>query len=283
MRSTILSLSLLAATALATPAQATDVGGGIDISGNAAVVTDYRFRGVSFSDEDIAIQGGIDVAHDSGFYIGIWGSSLEEDADEILLYATPTSTSPTIFKTGNFGHTEIDIYAGWSGEVASGVELDIGVLYYIYPNARNRTPVFGPCTPLTLDCSTAAGILTGTTDFDTDYIEPYASISYSIGPAEFTTGIAYAPDQDAIGSDDNLYIYGDVSIGIPGSPVTVSGHLGYTDGSLAVAPDGDYLDWSIGAEVAVGPMSIGVAYIDTDAPSAPGVDAAIVGTLGVSF
>lgn len=48
------------------------------ISGNATIVSDYRFRGVSLSDGDFAIQGGIDISHDSGFYAGIWGSSIED-------------------------------------------------------------------------------------------------------------------------------------------------------------------------------------------------------------
>lgn len=283
MRLFFSSLALATALAAAAPAQAVDVGSGIDISGNAAVTTDYRFRGVSFSDEDIAIQGGIDIGHESGFYVGIWGSSLEEDADEVLLFGTPTATSPSIFKTGNFGHTEIDVYIGWSGEVSSGVEVDVGVLYYLYPNARNRTPVIGPCTPATLDCSTADGILVGTTDFDTDYIEPYASVSYSIGPAQLTTGVAWAPSQSALGNDDNWYLYGDASVGIPNTPITLNGHIGYTNGSLSVDTDDDYVDWSLGIDVVFGPMTLGIAYVDTNAPSGPGVDSTVVGTIGVEF
>ena len=92
MRTSLLGLALLASTAFAAPAAATEIGGGFNVSGNAALVTDYRFRGVSFSDEDIPIQGGIDLEHDSGFYVGTWGSSIED--------------SPV------FGHTEVDIYAG---------------------------------------------------------------------------------------------------------------------------------------------------------------------------
>lgn len=283
MRVKFLTLALAATTAISTPAMAAEIGGGFSVSGNAAVTTDYRFRGVSFSDEDIAIQGGLDLEHESGFYAGIWGSSLEEDDDEILLFAQPGLVQPEIYKTGNFGHTEIDIYVGWSGEISSGVGLDVGVLYYIYPNARNRTPVFTPCDPLTQNCASSQGTFTGFTDFDTDYIEPYASLSYTIGPAELTTGIAYAPDQSAIGDDDNLYLYGDVGVGIPNTPITINGHLGYTNGSLSADTDDDYLDWLIGIDVAVGPMTLGVAYVDTNAPDVPGLDATIVGTLGISF
>ena len=112
-KSTVLGLSaiLLASTAVPAFAQEAESSSGITVSGNAAVTSDYRFRGVSFSDGDIAIQGGIDVAHESGFYIGTWGSSIEDSA--------------------TFGHTELDVYGGWSGEVASGITFDVGLLEYI--------------------------------------------------------------------------------------------------------------------------------------------------------
>ncbi len=257
MRPSLLSLALIANSAIATPSLAADLGGGFSVSGNAALVTDYRFRGISFSDEDIAIQGGLDLAHTSGFYLGTWGSSLDEgDSFDQL----------TGDEIGTFGHTEIDVYGGWTGEVSSGVSVDVGVLYYIYPNANNSPRIGGR-----------------EVDFDTDYVEPYASISYSIGPARLTTGIAYAPDQSAIGSDDNVYVYGDAGIGIPNTPLTVRGHLGYTNGSLAIDADGDYFDWLLGVDYIIGPVTIGAAYIDTDGPNIDNIDATVVGTLSIAF
>ena len=284
MRNTNFCFALLASAAIAAPAAAqVDLGGGVSVSGTAALVTDYRFRGISFTDEDIAIQGSIDFAHDSGFYVGAWGSSLEEDDDEILLFARPTNLQPEIYKTGNYGHTEVDLYAGWSGEVSSGIGVDVGVLYYFYPNARNRDPVFTPCNPALFNCVSAQGLFTGYTDYDTDYWEPYASVSYSIGPAELTTGVAWAPSQDAIGNDDNLYVFGDAGVGIPNTPVTLKGHLGYTNGSLSVGTNNDYLDWLLGIDVVFGPVTAGLAYIDTDAPSVHNLDATLVGSISISF
>lgn len=85
---------LLAATALiATPVYAqdttalppgvsTDTAGdtappsAITVSGSATIVSDYRFRGVSQSDKDLAVQAGITVTHESGLYVGAWGSNL---------------------------------------------------------------------------------------------------------------------------------------------------------------------------------------------------------------
>lgn len=90
------------------------------LSANAALVSDYRFRGVSLSDKDPAIQGGFDVAHDSGFYIGTWGSSIESYGDPV---------------TG-MSEFELDIYAGYGGEIG-GLSTDIGILAYTYPGSEN--------------------------------------------------------------------------------------------------------------------------------------------------
>ena len=65
-------------TGLATPAFAQDTAppSPVTVSGSVTLATDYRLRGVSQSDKDGAIQGGLTIAHDSGFYVGAWGSNL---------------------------------------------------------------------------------------------------------------------------------------------------------------------------------------------------------------
>ncbi|RIV83276.1 hypothetical protein D2V17_13905 [Aurantiacibacter xanthus] len=212
----LLAATVLAGSvfAVAAPAAAQD----IELSGNAAVVSEYRFRGVDLSGGDIAIQGGIDASM-GGFYVGTWGSSLDED-------------------TVGYGHTELDIYAGYSGS-AGVINYDIGVLAYLYPNAP-------------------AGK-------DTDYIEPYASLGATVGPADVTLGIAYAPEQDSLGGQDNFYIYTDVGVGIPNTPVSIAGHLGYTDGYLTYTADSKAWDWSLGANVALGSkVSVGVSYVGAE-------------------
>lgn len=237
--------TLLAGTAFAaTPAFADDAGvpSDITISGNASLVTEYRFRGVDLSGGDIAVQGGVDVGHASGFYVGAWGSSLDED-------------------TVGYGHTELDLYGGWSGEITSGVTADLGVIYYAYPNAP-------------------AG--------DFDYVEVYGSLSGSFGPASVTAGVAYAPDQDSLGDSDNLYLYTDLGVAVPNTPVSLSAHLGYTDGFLTFTNDSKAFDWSVGASFAVNDnLSLGVSYVDAEGDHLPGdykfTDSAVVGSLSVSF
>lgn len=215
---------------------------GFTLSANVALASEYRFRGVDLSGGDIAIQGGLDLTHSSGFYVGTWASNLDDD-------------------TVGFGDVELDIYGGFSGDLGEGVSFDVGAIAYLYPDA-------------------------GAGDFD--YFEFYGSVGFGIGPAESTIGIAYAPDQDSLGNTDNLYIYYDWALGIPDTPLTVTAHIGYTDGFLTFTDDGDAFDWSIGVEAAVGgPLSIGVAYIDVqdNIPSDQYDfgDSAVVATLSASF
>lgn len=86
------------------------------VSANISLTSDYRFRGISQSNESSALQGGFDVAFEPGFYVGIWGSSVDFDSNE-----------------GFDGSLELDYYAGWSMETASAVGLDLGYIYYDYP------------------------------------------------------------------------------------------------------------------------------------------------------
>ncbi|MXP13378.1 hypothetical protein GRI44_01245 [Altererythrobacter confluentis] len=243
----IVAASIFSTTALcAVPAFAQDAAppsdSSITVSANVALTSEYRFRGVDLSGGDIAVQGGFDVTHDSGFYVGTWGSSLDED-------------------TVGYGAIELDVYGGWTGNIAEGLSADVGVIGYLYPNA-------------------------GPGDFD--YIEFYSSLGFTLGPAEATVGVAYAPEQDSLGGTDNVYVYTDLGVGIPGTPVTVTGHLGYTDGFLTYTDDSKAFDWSIGAEAAIyGPLTLGVAYVGAEGDYAPGAydftDDAIVLTLSASF
>ncbi len=244
--------ALAGAVLIATPAMAQDEGAvagpsDFTVSGNVAIVTDYRFRGVSLSGGDFAIQGGIDVAHSSGFYVGTWASSLDDGGSGL-------------------GDMELDIYGGWSGDIASNLKLDAGLLYYMYP-AKDQG--FGK----------------------SDYFEPYVKLSSQFGPLGATLGVAYAWDQKALGSEDNLYIFTDLEVGIPRTPITLTGHLGYTDGVLAP----DYLggfnndktafDWSIGASATVlGGLTVGVSYVGVEGKSIKNAtNDAVVGTLSYSF
>lgn len=110
---TLLSAAL--ATALITGATITQADA--EISGNVALTSDYKFRGISQSDEDIAIQGGFDITWDSGIYVGTWASSVDFDTNG----------------EGFDGSLELDGYVGWASDITDSVGIDVGYMYYSYP------------------------------------------------------------------------------------------------------------------------------------------------------
>ncbi len=86
-----------------------------EFSANVGFVSDYRFRGFTQADSEPAIQGGFDWSHDSGVYLGVWGSNVEF----------------------NDAHIETDFYGGFANEIES-FSYDVGLLYYAYPGSSDR-------------------------------------------------------------------------------------------------------------------------------------------------
>ncbi|MGC6399888.1 TorF family putative porin [Sphingomonas sp. FW199] len=239
----------LVAAAPAYAQEETEAPSELTVSGSVALVSDYRFRGVSQSDKELAVQGGVTVSHDSGFYVGTWASNLAG--------------------WGTFGgsNTELDLFGGFKFPVGEGT-LDTGLVWYMYPGGADKT----------------------------DFAELYAKLSGTAGPLGLTAGVAYAPAQEALGKwyntgadaaagvfnnpgdkEDNLYVSGDATYALPETPITLKGHIGYSNGNsglgpngTSVAPTGEYFDWSLGADVAVSGLTLGVSYIDTDISAADG-------------
>src|SRR4051812_25230360 len=78
MKKSILSAAFFAAFASSAFAQTADPAQPASphtFTGNVAVATDYRFRGISQTFKQPAIQGGFDYSHSSGFYVGNWNSN----------------------------------------------------------------------------------------------------------------------------------------------------------------------------------------------------------------
>lgn len=89
----------------------------LTVTGGATLVSQYRFRGISLSDEKAAIQGTINLNHESGFYAGLWASSLDG------------------FGELGGSNVELDLYGGYKTAIGSGMTLDAGLLYYAYPGS----------------------------------------------------------------------------------------------------------------------------------------------------
>lgn len=215
----------------------------VTVSGSAAVVSDYRFRGVSQSDGNIALQGGVTVAQDRGIYAGFWGSNLAG--------------------WGTFGgaNLELDLIGGYRTPVAGGT-LDVGLTWYMYPGGADRTDFAEPYAKL----SGTAGPASLT-----------AGVAYA--PRQRALGRWYRTGADAAAgvytrpgaTGDNLYLWGDGALAIAGTPLTAKAHIGHSRGqdglgpnATAVAPTGSYWDWSLGADATWRALTLGIAYVDTD-------------------
>ena len=109
MRLALACASLLALTVGAGAAQAQAAP---EVAFNIGVVSDYVFRGASQSNEDPALQGGVDATFGNGFYAGTWASMVD---------------------FGDGTDAEVDLYGGYRTE-AAGYALDFGVVGYLYVN-----------------------------------------------------------------------------------------------------------------------------------------------------
>lgn len=109
-------LGVIAMSTLAPIAQAEDSPWG-PITAGVSLTSDYRFRGVSQSDRDAAVQGWIQYDHASGFFANIWASSIDfNDA--------PVDSN-----------VEVDLSAGYNFKLGGDTNASVRALYYWYADA----------------------------------------------------------------------------------------------------------------------------------------------------
>lgn len=114
-----LTSTFAAAALAAAPAFAEDAAPALKVAGSATLASEYSLRGISQSDRDPAIQGGITLTTAPGVYVGTWASSLAGN--------------------GSWGgsNMELDLIAGYSRAVGAAT-LDGGVAYYLYPGTTGH-------------------------------------------------------------------------------------------------------------------------------------------------
>ncbi|MCP4984998.1 MAG: hypothetical protein GY928_02690 [Colwellia sp.] len=100
--------SLLATSSFSFTASATE-----GLSANVAATSNYLWRGLEQTGGDAAISGGVDYAHNSGFYAGTWASN------------------------ASWGDmkTEVDLYLGFGGDITDNISYDVGYIYFTYPDS----------------------------------------------------------------------------------------------------------------------------------------------------
>ncbi len=183
------------------------------LSGSVAITSDYRFRGISQTDESLAVQGSLTATHDaSGLYAGFWGSNvdfMEAAAEDAQL--------------------ELDLYAGWKKSINDNLSYDVGAVYYAYPNSDpprdfEYIEVYGA---LTYNFLTLKYYYSPDFFFETDAAH-YIDLSASYGVAENFTlvghiGSQYIDDNDSFGVDD----YIDYKLGVATEILGLGAELAY--------------------------------------------------------
>lgn len=243
---------LFASAAFAQSAPAAEAPEVSPITANVTVVSDYRYRGISQSNQKPAIQGGFDYAHESGLYIGNWNSSISWVSD-----LNPGVSAPI----------EMDFYGGFKKElIAPGFASDIGVLQYAYPTVGNLTSVNPNTTEIYAAQNFTAGPVTGFLKFS------YA-VTNTFGNAN--SAGSYYPDL-TVNYDTGIWGIG------------LNAHVGYQ--YIAGTPAGSttsnsslysYTDWKIGMTKDFGGgLSGSVSYIDTNAKTLSNGSYAYTGPTG---
>ena len=230
------------------------------ITANVTIVNDYRYRGISQSNFKPAIQGGFDYAHESGFYIGNWNSSISWISD---------STSGTGINAAAAGNKsvsapiEMDFYAGFKKEfIGEGFASDLGLLQYYYPTSGY------PTNNLLANPNTT---------------EVYAAQNFVFGPVNGFVKVSYALTTLFGNINSSGSYYPDLTLnydtGVYG--ITLNGHIGYqyvagsqpTGGSPTASFPGlknstlySYTDWKLGLTKDFGGgLSGALAYVGTNA------------------
>ncbi|GJM02767.1 MAG: hypothetical protein DHS20C08_12680 [Rhodomicrobium sp.] len=202
---------------------------------NVALTTDYIFRGETQSGHEAAIQGGFDCDYRM-FYAGVWASSID----------------------GGDVDMEIDVYGGIKHKFG-GIEADLGVIYYAYPDANDAAA-------------------------ELDYVEVKFGLSGNLTEKLGVSGTVYWSDDyyGTIGETWVLeggveYAFGTYGRFTP----TFSALIGYLDD---VDGAGDFTYWNAGVEIGFDEkFALDLRYWDTDQDSNPLADERFVATISASF
>ena len=209
-----LSLAVSAATAVACSglAVAETVAspvGNFDVSMNVGLASDYIFRGISQTQGDGAVQGGLDVAHESGLYAGAWASNVD-------------------FGDSVDGNVEFDYYVGFGSNLTDDIAYDLGWIQYDYPgnSSLNFSEYYASLSAFGFSVGTAYS-----SDFGGDNSTLYSYIGYEYTlPYDIGLAVQYGnydfKDATFASGEDS---YSDWSLGLSKTVAGLDLGLTYTD------------------------------------------------------
>lgn len=204
-----------------------------EISGHVALTSEYIYRGMSWSNGNPALQGGIDYAHDSGFFAGIWASTVDQ-------------TNPTGRRD-----VELDYYVGYNFAADAPIATSVALVHYTYPD--NSSDVDYDFTEALLTASWQNYSLElGLTDdlygFDTSSHHLELRGDWSLPSAWILgAGLGYS---DGGNLSSSSYLYWDAGVSARFSRITVD--LRWFDNESV---DGRLGNWSAGSQ-AVATLSV---------------------------
>jgi uncharacterized protein (TIGR02001 family) len=189
------------------------------VSFNAGVVSDYRYRGISQSRLQPAVQGGFDLTA-GAWYAGAWASTIKWVKDG-----------------GGESSLELDVYGGYKGEVKGAFTYDLGVLTYIYPSNKlatsaNTTELYAAVTvgPVTAKYSHSPTNLFGIADSKSSgYVD--LSATFDVAGFAVTPHIGY---QGVKNNNASAYMDYSVMASKTYGALTVSAGMVGTDASKTV-------------------------------------------------
>lgn len=204
-------------------------------SGNVALTSDYKFRGISQTEGALTVQGGFDVGVGS-FYAGTWASSL--DLEEASL-GTSGLDAPL----------ELDLYAGFKPTLGP-VALDLGVIGYFYPGAAEDQIGIG----------------------ELDYYEGYAKASITVAEKLALGAAAYYSPEFTAETGKAYYLEANAAYPLSDS-LSLSGAVGYqsvddvsgvfTSVTGPASASDEYTTWNVGATYSLHGFALDLRYVDT--------------------
>ena len=252
MRKSLITTVVLGALAAPSFVFAADAAPASDFTAsyNVGLFSQYIFRGLTQTNNKPALQGGFDVNHKSGLYIGGWASNvswLRDNANEAV---------GPVYQSG--GSLEIDLYGGFKTDV-KGVGIDIGALQYYYPGALNKA-VYDKANTTELYGALSYGWL-------------QAKVSSVVSKDAWAFGKKYNAGTN--GDDERGTYYAELNANIPlaDTGITALIHVGRQEfnqaKSLPTNPEASYTDWKLGLTKGFdGGLNIGAFYTDTNISTA---------------
>jgi len=242
MRNSLLSIAVLSVLAVPTlsyaeetvaPAAEAAPVSNFTVTSNVGFVSDYYTRGISQSWHKPALQGGFDIAHSSGLFVGVWGSTV----------------TPNTFPDAA---VELDLYGGYNGTIdaVEGLGYSVGAIGYFYPGGSWKKYVI-------------AGTQQTPQGGRWDTYEANVGLSYKwiSAKASVTLGDWFGGERKTGwdgGTSGTTYLELNAAYPLPWYGLTLIGHVGHlnvagkldlsqgSSANLLNEDDPDYTDYKIG-------------------------------------